>query len=76
MGEGVKSLKKSQGYVWETKVSRLGVRLLVGTFYTEKSHKINYSQQSIKILTILNTNRQFLSCAKSQLNITGFYWTH
>jgi len=49
----------------DKKVLRLSVRLLVGTFYTKKSHKIHYSQQSIKIRRILNTNRQILSCAKS-----------
>jgi len=62
--------------VGDRKVSRLGVRLLVGTFYTKQFHKFHYSQQSIKIHRILNTNRQFLSYAESQLNTTKFYCTH
>ncbi|KEH17977.1 hypothetical protein MTR_8g009295 [Medicago truncatula] len=68
--------KISRLYVGDRKVSMLGVRLSVGTFYTKQSHKIHYSQQSIKIRRVLNTSRQFLSYAKSQLNTTGFHWTH
>jgi len=61
-----KTMRKSQGFVWDCWMR------VVFIFLTKKSHKIHSIQESVKIYRLLNTNRQFISHEKSQLNTNGF----